>query len=248
MDAAREAFPAGLDQPDGGYRFSLDPLLLASFVLLKKSDRMADLGAGCGVAGLTALLRGAGETPVEVLSLDIDPAMTRSAQTNSARLGFADRLRARTLDIRHVRDEIAAESFDVVLANPPYRKQGTGRSCPDEARDRARSESHGTLADFISAASWLLANRGRLDVVFPADRLSELLGTCERARLTPKRLRLVHSRLTEPAGLVLLETVKNAGPGLKIEAPLGLYKGRSKATRLNGAALAFCPFLAKNPG
>jgi len=247
VQTAREAFPTGLDQPDNGHRFSLDPLLLASFVSLKKDDRMADLGSGCGAAGLAALLRGTVEAPTQVTSLDIDPAMTGLATTNSARLGFADRLRPQTLDIRQVRSKLPAESVSVALANPPYRKQGTGHSCPDKTRDRARSESHGTLADFISAAGWLLTNRGRLAVVFPADRLSELFGACERVRLTPKRLRLVHSRLTEPARLVLVEAVKNAGSGLRVEAPLGLYEGYGEGTRLSATALAFCPFLAKNP-
>jgi len=54
----------------------------------------------------------------------------------------------------------------------------------------------------------------------------------------------VHSRLDEPARLALVEAVKNAGQGMTVEAPLELHEGRGEATRLSGAALAFCPFLA----
>jgi len=242
---ARKAFPTGLAQPEGGYRFSLDPLLLAAFAPLKKNDRVVDLGAGCGVAGLAALLGGAArEIPAKVLSLDIDPAMSGFALANAVRLGLADSLRAQTLDIRHVRDELPAEAFTMALVNPPYRRQGTGIPCPDGGRERARGETRAVLWDFISAASWLLANRGRLAVVFAANRLSELLVACEKARLTPKRLRLVHSRLHEPARLLLLLAVKNGGSGMRVEAPLALYEGYGEATRLSVSSLAFCPFLA----
>lgn len=243
--AAREAFPNGLRQPEGGYRFSLDPLLLAAFVRPKKNVRMADLGTGCGVAALAALLLN--HAPREALGLDIDPAMTRAATDNAALLGLSGRFTARTADVARIRDALPPESFGLALANPPYRKLGTGLACQEEPRTKARFEALGSLLDFLSAASWLLGNRGSLAVVFPAERLSELMSGCESVRLAPKRLRLVHSRLEEPARLALLEAVKNAGTGLSAEAPLVLYEGRGAATRLCEAALSFCPFLAGTP-
>lgn len=245
VDNAREAFPNGLFQPENGYRFSLDPLLLASFVLPKKNVRMADLGTGCGVAALAALL--AHDAPSEALGLDIDPAMTQAATANAAHLGLCDRFTAVTADVTRIREVLPPESFGLVLANPPYRRLGTGLSCQDESRTQARFEAQGSLQDFLAAASWLLANRGALAVVFPAERLSELMVGCVAAKLAPKRLRMVHSRLEEPARLVLLEAVKNAGTGLCALPPLVLYEGRGAATRLGAAALSFCPFLAKNP-
>ena len=106
-----------------------------------------DLGAGCGVAGLGLLLRGGAG---QVLGLDVDPDMTAAAQANAARLGFSHRIRSLTLDLRSVRDadSLAPESFDLALANPPFRTPGSGRRCPDQARDRARFEAAGTLDDF----------------------------------------------------------------------------------------------------
>lgn len=245
VTAAREAFPNGLFQPENGYRFSLDPLLLASFVLPKKNVRMADLGTGCGVAALAALL--AHDTPREALGLDIDPTMTEAATANAALLGLSDRFTAVTADVTRIREALPPESFGLVLANPPYRRLGTGLSCQDDSRTQARFEAQGSLQDFLAAASWLLANKGALAVVFPAERLPELMAGCEAARLAPKRLRMVHSRLEEPARLVLLEAVKNAGTGLRALAPLVLYEGRGAATHICAAALSFCPFLAKNP-
>jgi len=102
------------------------------------------------------------------------------------------------------------------------------------------------LEDFLDAAAYLLANRGAAALVYPAVRLAELMHGCVARRLTPKRLRLVHSRRGEPAKLALLEAVKNGGAGLTVEPALELYEGQGAATRLGAAALEFCPFLACN--
>ena len=56
---ARRAFPAGLEQPEGSFRFSVDALLLAAFAASRTADvtiRFIDLGTGCGVVGLAYLL------------------------------------------------------------------------------------------------------------------------------------------------------------------------------------------------
>ncbi len=249
MDAqaatARQAFPNGLHQPGGGYRFSLDPLLLAAFLRPKKNVRLADLGTGCGVAALYALMlhpaiRGA-------LGLDMDPDMARCAQDNADLLGLAERYRSQVLDVADVRQSLEPEGFGLVVANPPYRRPGTGLPCKDQARTRARFESGAGLEDFTRAASWLLANRGAFAAVFPAQRLGELMEACRGARLAPKRLCCVHSRLEEPARLVLLEAVKNGGEDMRVEPPLVLYQGQGDSTRMSAAALAFCPALAANP-
>ncbi|GAB6038520.1 methyltransferase [Fundidesulfovibrio butyratiphilus] len=239
---ARAFFPRGLVQPRTGYRFSLDPLLLAAFVKPGKRARLLDLGAGCGVAGLAALLLNP-ERDLIVLGVDIDPEQARASRQNARLLGFADACQTQELDLRRVREVLPPEGFDLVLANPPYRPLGTGHVCPNPGRAGSRDESTATLRDFLQAASFTLANRGRFATVFPAWRLVELLAGCQLARLTPKRLRLVHSRLEENARLVLLEAVKNAGEELTVEPPLVLYENTGKDTRLTDRALEFCPFL-----
>ncbi len=39
-------------QSESGYRYSLDPILLARFVDVKKGARVVDLGTGCGIVPL----------------------------------------------------------------------------------------------------------------------------------------------------------------------------------------------------
>lgn len=249
---ARTTFPRGMLQPDGGYRFSLDPLLLSCFARMKKNVRLVDLGTGCGVAALAALLRVAGAQAkgpagINAVGLDIDPAMVEAAKGNARRLGLAENFRVEIVDVRAVRgdrEKLEPESFGLALCNPPYRPLGTGLACGGPERTKARFEAQGGLDDFLDAAAYLLANRGALALVYPAPRLAELMHGCVTRRLTPKRLCMVHSRRGEPAKLALLEAVKNGGAELAVAPALELYDGQGAATRLGAAALEFCPFLA----
>jgi tRNA1Val (adenine37-N6)-methyltransferase len=249
MRNARDYFPRGLAQPEGGYRFAADSLLLACFARAKKRARVADLGCGCGVAGLGLLLR-APLADMTLTGLDGDARMVAAAAENAVRLGLAEHFTAMCADVGRIREEarFGAESFGLVLANPPYRELGRGRISPKgEGVNAARFESGSGLAGFVRAAGFLLKTGGAFYAVGLAERLDATLALLSEARLAPKRLRLVHGRVDAPAKIVLVQAVKNAGPGLRVEPPLVLYE-KGQGNRITPDALAFCPFLACNAG
>jgi tRNA1Val (adenine37-N6)-methyltransferase len=113
---------------------------------------------------------------------------------------------------------------DVVFSNPPYRKVLSGRMNPDAERAVARHEIKGTLSDVVSVAEKLLRPSGRLVVIYPAERIADLLLQMRAFRLEPKRLRLVHSRQDSDAELVLAEGRKQGRPGLRVVPPLIVHK------------------------
>lgn len=249
MHSARTQFPAGLIQPDQGYRFSLDALLLASFAAQSGAARtMLDLGAGCGVVGFSLIMDGTLQA-AQVVGVDIDTEMTAAAIRNAELLELTDSCRFITLDVAAVRErpEIAAESFDLVVANPPYWRQGQGREPGHQGRVQARFERAGALEDFAEAAFYALKNHAAACLVYDARRLPDLLEALRAARLEPKRLRLVHPRIRQDARLVLMEARKNGRPELTVEPPLVLHQGHGTGTRLTPEALAFCPHLRRNP-
>ncbi|MGE4297336.1 MAG: tRNA1(Val) (adenine(37)-N6)-methyltransferase [Desulfovibrionaceae bacterium] len=245
---ARAFFPRGLAQPQGGFRFAVDALLLASFAACHPDDTVLDCGTGCGVVGLALLL--GSRPPARVLGLDADPDMLAAARANAAMLGLADRFAVAGADMRALRgqDAVAPESCDRVVANPPYRSPGRGRVSLAPATVPARFEIQGGMEDFVAAAVYAVRNRGAVHLVHLAERLPDVLAACRAVRLEPKRLRLVHGHAASPARLLLLEARKNGGPGLVVEAPLIMYAGKGAAARLTPEALAFCPFLACNAG
>jgi tRNA1Val (adenine37-N6)-methyltransferase len=242
---ARELFPRGLSQPEAGFRFSMDALLLAAFAGREQvRGRVLDLGTGCGVVGLGLALD---HPDFFGIGLDLNPDMLRHARENARRLGFAERFALLQADACGPWG-CAPESMDLVLSNPPYRDPGRGRICPNEARTLARFEYRAGLADFVRAAAYLLRNRKSCVFIHLAERVDELLDLLRASRLQPKEVLFVHRRQDATARLVLVRSLKNGGPGLTVLPPLVLHEGRGGETRLSAAALSFCPRLACNAG
>jgi tRNA1Val (adenine37-N6)-methyltransferase len=237
----RAYFPRGMVQPEGGYRFSLDSLLLASFVNVTRGQRGVDLGCGCGVIGLALLLRQPG---LRITGVELNPQSVQAAKENAANLHLTDKLTIEQGDVADWRPE---RVVDFVVANPPYRKLGQGRESAEADRRNARFEGTGTFAAFARCAALALKTRGRFAFVHLPERLPEIMADLAEAGLAPKRMRMVHGKAKQEARMVLMETVKAAGHGLRVEPPLILHEGTGKKTRLSGKALDFCPFLACNP-
>jgi tRNA1Val (adenine37-N6)-methyltransferase len=207
-------------QPRAGYRFSVDSILLARFVSVRRNDRVLELGAGAGVISLAiaALHR-----PREIVAIEIQPELVAMIDRGARLNGFPS-IHAIEADLRKIKHaRIPATGFDLVVANPPYRKRNSGRESPNEKRRGARSETTATLEDFVAAAVRHARDSGRAAFVFTADRFAELISVAREHRLEPKRIRLVHPYKNAPATTVLLEARKGGGVEVCVEPPLILY-------------------------
>ncbi|MFP4398308.1 MAG: tRNA1(Val) (adenine(37)-N6)-methyltransferase [Desulfonatronovibrio sp.] len=237
-------FPRGLSQPETGFRFSADSLLLSCFVKPGHGHKVVDLGCGCGVIGFGVMLASP-EKDIWVTGLDKNPEMIDHSVRNAESLGLSSCFQALEMDLSQVKSTcFKPESYDLAVANPPYRKPGAGRAPRDKSRLQASVGDIDQLEQFCKAGAFLLKKKGKLGVVFLADRIDELLMIMNRSGLIPKKILPVYGNRTRPARVILIEAVKNAGPGLTIMPPLFLY---DQTNRLTSQALKFCPFLECNP-
>lgn len=251
----RVRFPRGLDQPEGSFRFSMDALLLAAFAVRKAETAQpirlfTDLGTGCGVVAFALLLLTQHSVPEQNapsfwqgIGLDLDAELVASAQRNATQMNFEDRFTALQNDIadvetlRTLRQQYGAA--DLVLANPPWHLEGSGRTPISLSRRRALFGDNDTLHRFARAASVLGAEKSRFVCVLGANRLPDMFRALDQTRLRPSRLCFVHKQSTSPARLCLLESRRTACV-LDVEPPLILYDADHRFTQ---EALAFCPFL-----
>ncbi len=223
IEQARTYFPRGLLQPPGSFRFSIDALLLAHFAAGKtnRPQRGLDLGCGCGVIGFGVMLL---KPEIKFCGVDINPALLEAAEENAVTLGLKSRYRTISADLRQpaTLDGLAWGCFDLVTANPPFRKPGSGRLPPEEMQAAALFETESSLDDFVFAAARALKNGGRFCCIYAAERLADLCAALDRHKLAAKRIQPVHGTLEQGARLILLEARRQARPGLKWEAPLYL--------------------------
>ena len=238
----REFFPRGLVQPEGGYRFSIDSVLLACFARPGRRQKGVDLGCGCGAVALGLLLR---QPDLSLTGVEINPQSVLAANENAVNLHFPDRFAALEGDVAEWRPD---KVVDFVVANPPYRKLGRGRVSKGDDRRNARFEAAGSFAQFARCAAIALKTRGKFTFIHLPERLPELMDGLSRAGLEPKRMRMVHGRVTETARMVLVESVKAGGSGLVVEPPLVLHEGEGRDTRITSDARDFCPFLTCRSG
>src|SRR5207237_1286724 len=85
-----------LRQPRRGHRVGHDAILLAAFCPARLGDRVVELGAGVGAAGLALAVRVPGAT---VTLIEIDPTTAALAGENAKLNGMAERVRAVALDV-----------------------------------------------------------------------------------------------------------------------------------------------------
>ncbi len=224
------SFPNGLFQPPGSFRFSADALHLANFLQPTSKERfLADLGTGCGIVGIAALLQ---HLHLTVVGLEREKVLCDAAHRNAHAFGVGSRFFSAHCDLAHISTiktplpdvngeptPVQAGAFDIVLANPPYYKEEQGRR-PQSALRRSALFDDTALHIFCRAAALLLKPKGRFGIIFPAARLPELFSTLSEHTLAPRRLRSIHTRVDKAAATVLVEARKGVKPDLRIEPPL----------------------------
>lgn len=158
--------------------------------------------------------------PREIAAIEIQPRMV-SMIRRSAELNGLKSIHAVEADLRS-RSIAGLEpaSFDLVIANPPWRAGGAGRECPEHERRISRAESAAALDDIVKAAARYARDGARVALVMAAARSAELISVMRARRLEPKRIRFVHPYANAPASAILVEASKGGGVETRVEPPL----------------------------
>jgi tRNA1(Val) A37 N6-methylase TrmN6 len=232
-----------LKQKRRGHRVGHDAILLAAATDARPGDRVVDLGAGVGAAGLAVAMR---VPDVDVTLVEIDPELAGIAAENIARNGLGQRARTVTLDVVAASaDEfgargLAAGMADHVLMNPPFNDPARQNVSPDPGRRLAHVG--GYLGPWVDAAARLLHSAGTLTLIWRAEGLMDVLAILDgfgNLSVLP-----VHGRAGQPAIRVLVAARKGGRgptrllPGLLLNDATGRPTEAAEAVLRDGAALA----------
>jgi tRNA1(Val) A37 N6-methylase TrmN6 len=209
-DVTEDAFLGGklrLRQPKSGHRAGHDAMLLAAATPARSGDRVVDLGAGVGAAGLAVAKRVAGIKPVLV---EIDEGLAELARANAS----ANAIAAETLvlDVTSPAESFASaglapDSVDIVLMNPPFNNAARHRVSPDGARAIAHVAATETLEGWIHAARRILKSAGILVMIWRADGITDVLAALDRG-FGSLMILPVHADASSPAIRVLVRATK----------------------------------------
>lgn len=216
----RNAGIVHITQQKKGVRFTLDSLLLADFCRIKPRDKVLEPGAG---AGVISLLLARKFPQARFVADEVEPGAYELLLRNIENNGLLKNIVPMNTDLLDLHSSLPLQSFEVIVANPPYTKAGSGRTSPFPDRHLARQGQTAPIDAWLGLKE-LLKNKGRYFLVFPASRAAELLALLRIRDLEPKRLRFVHPHVHKPASLVLVEAIRSAGVGLDVLPPLIVHE------------------------
>ena len=152
-----------------------DAVLLGSWVDVKPTDWVLDIGTGCGVLPLMLAQKGI----AKVHAVDLDEASALEAAENFQASQWSRQLFAFHADIRKFTMQCA---YDLIISNPPFFINSF--KCDADRRNQARhTDTSLTFNDLIATVRRLLKPDGRLVLVLPERESHDFIPLAEQANL-----------------------------------------------------------------
>lgn len=208
-------------QPERGYRFAVDAPLLAHFIRCRPEDRLIEIGSGCGIIPLILFVK---KRFHRIVAVEFQPALAELARENVRRHGAESAIRIVTADVREVAPAAVDAPADVVFANPPYRRVGSGRLNPDPEKAAARHELNLDLDALFTAARRFLMPGGRFDLIHLWERRADVATEAARAGFHPGRSRQVLSFPDSRQPRMFLHSWHRAPADAAVAPPLVIYE------------------------
>ncbi|MDE6278245.1 MAG: methyltransferase [Muribaculaceae bacterium] len=189
-----------------GQKVCSDAVLFAAWAWseLPACGTVLDVGAG---SGLLSLITANCCPQAKVIAIEIDPGACTDAKENFASSPWSERL---SLYEGNYLDFEPREPVDDVICNPPF--FATGALANDAVRAGARHEGSLSYEGAIKYATKVLPPEGRLLLIGPTERESELIFAAEMAGLKIRRIMHVRTSPRREPTRAFWEFRKADGP------------------------------------
>ncbi|MDI9471890.1 MAG: methyltransferase [Tissierellia bacterium] len=215
-------------QKKKGVRFSTDAVLLSYFANVHQGERVLEIGTGSGViALLLAFVKGANVTAVEIQKEYADMAR-RSVLLNQ----LGENIQVVEGDVRSLR--LSSSRYDVVVSNPPfYPYQKEARRQGDAARIPAMREKYLTLEELSEAVHRHLSVKGRVYMIYPAERREEWIRAMKSVNIHLKSEIVVYPQTNASPSRVLLEGVREKPVSIETDSLVLRSQGTETEEMIN---------------
>lgn len=213
-------------QPKAHRLSIIEVLFVANLKGVKRSSKVLDLGAGFGALSvLTALKYGC-----QVWALERDALMIELLKKNIRLNNLEEKIHPIEMDLRKVESALRSQSFDVVIANPPFYRGHTSANAYHHETDTK-------LEDFIRATGFLLRDGGHFNLLIASSRLVEAILHMKGHRIHVESLRFFYPKLDRNAKVVRIHALKNLNPNPVVEKPLIINDEEGKYSQEVSAVL-----------
>jgi tRNA1(Val) A37 N6-methylase TrmN6 len=203
-------------QPLEGYRAAIDPVLLAASVMAQGGQTVLDVGSGTGAVSMCLANRVPG---LQITGLDVDEGYCDLARQSMSRNKLA--IDIHQGDLFSLPQTLRGRQFDHVVSNPPYWSPENNRP-PATTRRGAHFLDGVTLSDWIRTCLSMVANKGVLSLIVPAERVDVVM-----ASLVGKAGKLCVLPLWPKKGVqakrVILQATRGSKAGARVSPGLVLH-------------------------
>lgn len=205
-------------QIDEYFKFSIDSVLLAEFVSLKKGkNKIIDLCTGSAPIPMI-LQKKYGDLDITAVELQEEVYELAKKSLEINHICSIKLINMNVLDIKNV---FKHEKFDVVTCNPPYFKvTDTSLINTNKVKSIARHEVMIDLRGLILTVSKIIQNHGYFYMVHHVTRFVEVVDILHEYNFGIKRIVFVHDDEKRNASLFLIEAMFNGKDNINVLAPV----------------------------
>ncbi len=149
-----------VEHQNSSMKVGTDAVLLGAIAGIRNTEKILDVGTGCGVIALAIAQR----TEAEILAIDIDRDSVQEAVQNFSKSPWQNRLTAQEMPFQCFAEK-SPSAFDVVVSNPPFFQNAL--HSPVESRNLARHGEALSFRDFAKASRTVLKPEGKAWVILP---------------------------------------------------------------------------------
>ena len=198
----------------------MDPIILSRQIPPPcPGDRILDIGCGCGII---PVILGYCFPQSFITGIEIQNKLAEVAYKNVLNNKLEQTVSIINQDMKTVDIESSGGLFDLILSNPPYKKLNTGRLNPENQKAIARHEIAMDIKSLAEKAEILLKQNGRLIIIFPAERLKDILGAMQSTSISPEWIRYIFTRQNKPPKRVIFSGQKNGIAPYRVLPPVYL--------------------------
>ena len=193
------------------YCFTSDATKLANFVQAKHNDKVVDLCSGSGIVGICVYLN---HKPKEVVFVELQSHMADMCKRTIEYNHFSN-MTVYNEKLQGIAKKIGGEAYDIVVCNPPYKKDSTGLKSEKESIAICKHQITVTLDEIVLEASKLLRFGGALYLVNKEQEMASMICLLKKYNFETKEI-VLNTNNNKGNGTIFIKAVKGGNSGVRV--------------------------------